>query len=336
MEVDKKINAPLIFIHYGESFYLKYTLKLAKLFNPEKRVILIGDESNAHYTKFGLEHYLFDNYRDSSELEEFERVYQYLGGTAFVQKNYSDRWTKFNFRKWFVLYNFLIAHNLQKTWILDSDNLIISSLSTQEKKFIEYQNTEQCRGECMNGFINDINSLKGYILKINQLFHRPAYLEEQKKVFEQMPHYGFTMMRAYLAFKNEEAIRTIGLYEIIDGSYFDNALAHCDDMESYQEYLNQFKVKKVFVAQDGTMFNYHLPSQQMIKLNSINMSWLPEYLYKRIYKQALVQLKSPKNSLGYSRENLKILSIKPSLSYKIQKNKQRLMNKIKVILKTSY
>ena len=42
------MEAPIIFVHYNDTPYLKYTPQgREKLFNPDKRVILLGDSSNS-------------------------------------------------------------------------------------------------------------------------------------------------------------------------------------------------------------------------------------------------------------------------------------------------
>lgn len=45
------MNIPIIFIHYGDSQYLEYTIKCSKLFNSHTNIILIGDKENKQYSK---------------------------------------------------------------------------------------------------------------------------------------------------------------------------------------------------------------------------------------------------------------------------------------------
>ena len=105
-------NKPIIFIHYGVQDYMSYTLKAARLSNPNKRIILLGDESNikiAH--EYGVEHVLLEKYRQSDTIKEFEKVFQFIAGEnhmngeGFFKERGADYWTKFNFIKWFSLYN---------------------------------------------------------------------------------------------------------------------------------------------------------------------------------------------------------------------------------------
>ena len=65
-------DRPLIFIHYGDSGYLPYTLESARLFNPDKRIVLLGDQANAHYAAMGIEHVPFSRYATGPEIERFD------------------------------------------------------------------------------------------------------------------------------------------------------------------------------------------------------------------------------------------------------------------------
>lgn len=307
-----EMNVPLIFIHYGNSSYLQYTLKSAVLFNPDKRVILLGDAKNAHYKKSGIEHFMFDEYCSSDEIRLFDKVYRLIAGREFIKKTYGANWTKFNFKKWFVLYNFLSTHNINKFWIFDSDNLILTSLSIHEEKFAKYDCTEQCLGICMNGFVTNLNVLKGYIVKINELFQRKEYLEQQMEDFEKQPGYGFTMMRAYDTYKKEAGIRRIRLNTIIEGEAFDDCICSPEDMEVYDFKLNELTLKKLYLSKDGNIFTFHLPSQKLIKMNTLNMSWVPVYLFGRVLRHAKLKLKI-KAQNKYIKDEMKILNLHESL-----------------------
>ncbi len=139
------MSIPIVFIHYGDCSYLKYTLKSAKLFNPEKRVILIGDKTNKYYSeKYNIEHYFFDNYTELKEIKELEKAYKIVGGADFERMNKSKGgkdWTKFNFIKWGVLYNFVVSQKIGKLWTFDSDTLIISNLKQKENTYKNYDYT---------------------------------------------------------------------------------------------------------------------------------------------------------------------------------------------------
>ena len=60
-------------------------------------------------------------------------------------------WTRFVFRRWFLMHNYLRANGVRRFWNFDSDTLILTRLSAQEHKFATVGATEQCSGICMNG-----------------------------------------------------------------------------------------------------------------------------------------------------------------------------------------
>ena len=51
---------PIIFFHYGNPVYLKYSLKQAKHFNPDATIYLLGDSSNNRYPF--VQHIMMDKY----------------------------------------------------------------------------------------------------------------------------------------------------------------------------------------------------------------------------------------------------------------------------------
>jgi len=61
---------PVIFVHSNDSDYLEHTLSQAKQFNDV--VLLIGDDTNKHYAKDGIQHYQLADYSKSST--EFKTI----------------------------------------------------------------------------------------------------------------------------------------------------------------------------------------------------------------------------------------------------------------------
>ena len=92
-------EAPIIFIHYGDSAYLKYTLRLAVKFNPDKEVILLGDNKNKKYEKIGVRHFYFNDYGAGEEINMFNKVFRFIAGAKHgkkewvnLQKRYRNIW----------------------------------------------------------------------------------------------------------------------------------------------------------------------------------------------------------------------------------------------------
>jgi hypothetical protein len=298
-------SKPIIFIHYGNSVYLRYTLSAAKMKNPKKRVILLGDESNKNVAETNkVEHYEFNNFDNGEELNLFNKVYKFIAG----KEHGNPVWTNFVFKRWFLIHNFLRQNKINEFWTFDSDNIIMTDLADQEFKFVDYDCTEQCGGICMNGFVSNFQVVQGYVDKINELFQREDYLDDQRKEFLQYPKWAFTEMRAYKTYKEEENIKSIRLNTIINDETFDDTICASDGMETYSKRLNQHLIKKLYLSEDGNIFCYHIASKKLIKMNNLNMSFVPTYLYYPIYKHLHKSLNLETKKVN-KREELKVLDI---------------------------
>ena len=275
------IKKPIIFCHYGNSPYLFYTLKQVKLSNPENRIILLGDEDNkkvAHKAK--IEHCCFKDYDDSDEIKVFNQVYQHIAGF----KHKKEFWTNFVFKRWFYIHNFIKKNEINGFWHFDSDNMILSDLNKQEHKFKDFDCTEQCNGICMNGYISSYQVVNGYVNKINELFKDEAYLKKQKQDFIAHPDYAFTEMRAYKAYREQENINSVRLNKIIDNESFDDCICMDHGYERHESLLNNQYLKKIYFDAQGNFYCYHIESSQYVKMNSLNLSWVPTSLFKLVYK----------------------------------------------------
>jgi hypothetical protein len=275
-------EAPILFCHYGNSKYLNFTLSAAKLFNPTKRVILLGDHTNRDVaSKARAEHYEFRDYDGSEDIAIFDKVYRHVAGTEF--KN--EFWTKFVFKRWFLVHAFLRRSAIRKFWHFDSDTLILADLRHREKSFDGYDCTEQCNGSCMNGLVTCFEVVDGYVKTINALFQDEQFLNEQRRDLEIHPAYAFTEMRAYEAYRKRSDIRTIRLNTIIDQESFDDCICQPHGFETYEKPLHGQHLKKVFYDGSGRLF-CKTEAGEFIRMNSFNMSWVPDYLFELILQKA--------------------------------------------------
>lgn len=110
---------PIIIIHRGDSPYLAYTIAQAKASNPESRVILLGDRSNAFY--LGVEHYNYQDYFAGAE--DFGRLFQH---EHFPSYQYS--WILFCHQKYFVLRDLCKKEQIQRLLLIDSDVMVYEEI----------------------------------------------------------------------------------------------------------------------------------------------------------------------------------------------------------------
>ncbi len=282
------MKTPIIFCHYGDTPYLRYTLSCARLNNPDKDVVLLGDVHNRRVAgACGVKHYPFEDFNYGSDLETFGRVYRLIHGRRFRPVIGNRDWVNFVFQRWFFVRNFVKSFVIGDFWHFDSDNMLLDSLSQHEHKYRGYECTEQCDGICMNGYISGPEIVDRYIRKINELFQREEYLDEQKREFDRVnPRYAFTEMRAYDIFRKEEQVRSLRLNSVIDGSAFDDCVCLEQGMES-ENLANGRQVKKVLLHADGRFFCRERQSLRLVQMNSLNLSWVPLYVFGLVWAHAL-------------------------------------------------
>jgi len=320
--------APIIFIHYGNANYLPYTIRSAKIFNPEKEVFLLGDATNQYLTKYGIKHIFFEEYDKGKEIELFKKVYQFIAGKTH-QKHY---WTNFVFKRWFLIHNFLKENQIKTFWTFDSDNLIFTNLSNQEHKFQDYDTTNQCNPTgCINGFVKNAAIVKAYVDKINELFQRKKYLESLKKEFEQAPHYAFTEMAAFKIFAQEANIKCIPLNTIIEDEFFSDAwLTNEEGMTLYQEKINNLKAKELYLNNLGEVFCKEKNTRNFIKVNTLNMSWIPNFYVRKLFQHSIKQFSAKKQVSQVPQ----LMDITPTFFDKMEEKYLYYRNRITKIIKT--
>ena len=338
MDIKKGIfsnNIPIIFLHIGDIFYLKYTLRSAVYHNQKGNIILIGNDSNKKYERLGIKHFNFDDYLDSSDINEFEVNYKLIGGSRFLEINAAKGydWTKYNFLKWFVLRNFLNKHDIENCWTFDSDNMILCDLQEKSYFFEHLDCTVRPSFSMIMGKINNPMILQDYCTTIIQLFKDQEFLENQRIEFNSNAQFGFTMMRAFMKF-----------YELYQNKYKIDTFEKINKGELFLDMLLR-KGKNIFVINEkkekdsdikqlyqrgSILFVKHVSTGDFIKLNSIDLSWVPEYYFSKI-------LSITTTGVDGSAEKAKRIDFSIPVSYWVR-NKSYLLRKAirKIILKIKY
>jgi hypothetical protein len=157
---------PIIFINYGNPWYLKYSLSQCIGTNPDARIILIGDESNYGYK--GVEHYLAKDYFEKAST--IANIYQHFSTNPL---NYE----LFCIQRWFILYEFLVKNNFDKCFVVDSDVLIYDKISKFQPKIYQediglYTETNDKKMTSSGGniFINNKDVLLSFYQFIKSLY----------------------------------------------------------------------------------------------------------------------------------------------------------------------
>jgi hypothetical protein len=275
------MTAPIILIHYGNSSFLPYVVQIAQRFNPKKDLVFLGDDQNSYLSLLGVKHYPYEEYAHGSELALFDRLYP-----AIENRQYGKRqWANFILRRWFIIHQFIKETAISRFWTFDSDNFLLTDLEKYEAKFSSYDCTSQCKGICLNGFVPTSKIVQRYVTKINELLSRKDYAELWQQKYRQKPDLFYTEMEAFDTFVREEGIRNFHIAKIENGAAFEDSITYVQDgMEMYEKRIKGRLVKKLFLR-SGEVYCKHLASGHFIKMNNLNLSWMPKYVFPMLFNE---------------------------------------------------
>ena len=273
-------TVPILFIHYGNSSYLPYVINVAKRFNPHKDILFLGDEHNAYLRDLGVLHYPLEAFAHSADLARFEQLYP-----SIVNKRYAKtKWAHFVLKRWFVINTFIQQEKIEKFWTFDSDNFLLTDLTDYEAYFSQYDCTSQCKGSCLNGFVPDAAIVQRYVSKINELLSDRAYIEDWQRRYEENPALFYNEMEAFAVFVEQEGIKNFHLSQICNGCTFEDSITYVHDgMEMYEKKIKERFVKKLYLHR-GDIYCKHLASNTFIKMNNLNLSWMPKYIFPLLHQ----------------------------------------------------
>lgn len=275
---------PIIFIHYGPSAYLWRTLRAAQRSNPGKKIYFLGDETNRRFCPRGVEFAPFEMFSTSRKLRMFRTVFQPIEGARhrFKKHGGTARWLAFVFERWFVIEAFISSREIRRFWTFDSDTMIAADLAAREQRFAGYQATEQCRGDCLNGLVNDVDVIGEYTAGMTELFGDADYLELQRSRLQKNAGLCFNEMDAWKHFKSSRALSVCALGTPRDGEAFDDALGIVDGwVPAARKVGDRIPVKKVMIDKRGAAFAFHGADEAPVRLVTLNLSWLPDYMFDR-------------------------------------------------------
>lgn len=293
MEFDSNkfhLQIPIVFIHYGDSSYLRYSLQSAKLTNPQKEIYLLGDSENEHLKHIGIQHVNFSTFDNYPLVKKFDQVFKLIAGTEhqYHKSRGTDYWTNFVFKRWFYIYEFIKLKGISRFWTFDSDNMILQDLSFGEVFFQDYDTTEQCGGICMNGLINNLEVVEGYVEKMIELFQDEEYLAQQRKIMVQNPKWAYTEMRAYEKYKQDTGIKSVKLNSESQDLIFDDCISFVEDGMEMGGFVHRGRVlKKLYRDNNWSLYVRQLKGDRYLKLANLNLSWVDDYIFEKVLKTVL-------------------------------------------------
>lgn len=278
-------KSPIIYSHYGNSKYLPYIFKCAKITNPDTDVILLGDASNKKVAEdCGLIHYSLKDFDFGDDLKKFDEVYELIATPHFDAFKHGEDWNKFVFRKWYILYNFVTKQGIKSFWHFDTDNPVLTDLSTLESRFAHLDCTVQCHGKCFKGFYTKPEVIDRYNKKINEVFQRRDFIEGFKKsIAASDGPLSLNEMTIYEIFEKEEKFNARRLDDIIEDSSFAEIISRPNGLKMEKLPLGE-DVQITHMNPDGRFFCIEEKSGKPVWMHILNLSWMPIYIYDGVLK----------------------------------------------------
>jgi hypothetical protein len=135
-------------IHQGYSTYLPYTLAQAKSTNPQSDIFLLGDRGNV-FLKF-IQHRDIANY--AKDASRFDQIYR-----KQHQSPNSYEYELICFQRWFILKEFMEAHQFLVCFHMDSDVMLYGNMTQEfqriQRKHSGVEFTIHNRGMGHNSFV---------------------------------------------------------------------------------------------------------------------------------------------------------------------------------------
>jgi hypothetical protein len=277
------MTSPLIFCHYGNAPYLKFTFRCARRTNPDRRLVLLGDDSNRKTAlDEGWDHFDYREFRSESQ-DEFDQVYSPIQGKAFREKHNirgGKDWLKFVFERWYHVEGFAKTHSYDRFWHFDSDTMVLRNLDEYEAPLQPYDYTTHCNATCLNGYVKT-DLLTQYNDHTISLFKDAEFLEQQQREFdEHHPEFAFSEMRAFQEFMSNSEAKGLHLMQFSEDEVFDDVLRQAQGFET--AYYNKDMFVKDIRLKNGRIVGTR--DGRDVAFVTLNMSWLPILAYRWVFR----------------------------------------------------
>lgn len=312
-------SIPVIIVHKGNPFYLKFVLKQIRLYNPNNRICLISDYSTKNKYDF-VEHYDWRNY--SVGASTFEKIYIHMSSNTY-------EFELICFQRWFIVRDFIRAHGLTHFLCLDSDVLLYCNIDKVYSRYFQYDFTIGDGGLPHCSLFNNesIDKLCNYITALYSVESNLIRLKSYYKIFEIKSLLGGVCdMTALLWYQTDISDNVINISLPFNGSCFDNNISSPDSFEMK-------KGKKKIYWKENLPHGKLLDSNSFIQFNCIHLQGRTKY---SIYEYLVDENKVHHSGFWYTLKWLlskDIVCARLNGVRKVINNPQLLINFIKAKLK---
>lgn len=251
---------PIVYIHFGKSDYLYYTLHQARVSNPNSDIILISDNKTSYFSF--VKHYPISEYY--TDAASFEKVYRHYSNNSF-------QYERFCIVRWFVLCEFVRKSCFRSIVYSDSDVLLYRNLYFDMfSRFNDFDLT-YCSGNSAGfTFIRNckiLDDLCVFFLECYQNSELRERLElKWKKHLNEKIHGGVCDMTLLGMYRSKTSFRIGESFSIIDNVFYDpNFHDRTIGREGEEWEMTEDGLKKVYWFEDSPYCKL-LPSGNKVEM----------------------------------------------------------------------
>ncbi len=281
---------PIVFLHKGYKDYLYYTMRQARLYNPDAPIYLFGDQANNRFSF--LTHVDVTPYEAAAY--PFEKDYQHYSWQPYQFEMYC-------LKRYFILLEIMRAFSFERFYLCDTDLMFYSNV--QE----EYDRLGM--GSCDAALYVHPNAQMEEVLIHNSLWTRPVLehfcdfirdvyapgkvhrLEENYRYKQATGHPAafisdmYVLYLFYRAYKDR--YRILDLSPIRDGATYDYNISEWPGLDREHTYaLNDkefYGVKKLEIR-DGKVYCYHKQLGREVQFKNLHFAGYNKMLVHRYYQ----------------------------------------------------
>jgi hypothetical protein len=267
---------PVVFIHRSNSEHLRYALAQAQASNTNSTIFLIGDRTNDRYD-FVEHHHLDDYFGGAADLGK-------------IYKHFSTHGIDFElicFQRWFILRDFLVAQGIDQCLYLDSDVMLYTDVTSDARKFEEFDFTLCWDSIGCVFFLNRLRGLEQFCQFVLDIYSKKAtyYYDRMVSHFAVRAKHGLAGgacdMTAFQFFREINFGQVGEASRIIAGSIYDPNINLPNP-----GFAMENGVKKI-VWRDAQPFGTYLRTGAEVRFNSLHFNGAAKRLMGQYYTGVL-------------------------------------------------
>lgn len=256
----------IIYVHTGDSFYLLPNLLHTRAYNPNAKIILLGDKKNAYVEEWGFEHFLLDEYMNLAH--QFEKVYVHYSPNSY-------QFELFCFQRWFAVCEFVQKQNIEKFLVCDTDAFLYCNIDDEFDKYANSDFTITRNGTpCFTYFSK--GSIERFVEYITWCYTsevgKKRIEDYHQRLVDSNKGYGISDMSAFVAWEHMDGARAIHVDVPMDGSAYDHNFI--DGNDGYK----MDGIHKLITWENNIPYEYLASTGKKIMIKGVHLQGKAKYL----------------------------------------------------------